>query len=475
MIKHNRLERDHHRPTYHFLPPADWMNDPNGLIQWKGTYHLFYQYNPHGAFWGTMHWGHAMSEDLVHWTHLPVALAPSPDGPDADGCFSGVAVDVDGVPTLMYTGVRGDLQLPCIATSSDDDLSSWHKYEGNPVIGAPPAGLATTIFRDHSVWREDGTWYQVIGSGVEGIGGTALLYRSRDFFTWEFVDSLVSLDRVGQGIGEGATGWECPDFFALDGRHVLVAAMWDQDPICVGYYVGDYADHRFTPEREGIVDPGVAFYAPQSFTDDAGRRVMFGWITESRSVQAQRDAGWSGVMTLPRVLSVRADGSLGSAPAPETQVLRGEHVRIQGDQLVPGQVLDLATIPGDALELLLTFDRDVTGSAGIDVLCSPDGLEKTSIAYDADTQALSLDTLGSSRSGDAIGGVYRVHHAREGDEPVQLRVFVDHSVIEVFLNDETCITGRAYPRSSDSVSVMVWRDLNSSTLQAIDIWSMDAH
>src|SRR5512143_2626508 len=130
---------DRHRPRFHFLPERNWMNDPNGLIQWKGQYHLFYQYNPNGPFHGTIHWGHAVSGDLVHWAHLPVALAPTPDGPDKDGCWSGCAVDNGGVPTLIYTGVHPQTQ--CLAWS-DDDLLTWKKHAGNPVLPAPPPQLA---------------------------------------------------------------------------------------------------------------------------------------------------------------------------------------------------------------------------------------------------------------------------------------------------------------------------------------------
>src|SRR3954469_13247271 len=129
---------DPHRPVYHFLPEANWLNDPNGVIQWKGLYHLFYQYNPNGPFWGTIHWGHAVGEDLVNWQHLPIALEPSPDGPDRDGCFSGCAVNNNGVATLIYTGLNGQDELPCVATSTGELLITWEKYAGNPVIPSPP-------------------------------------------------------------------------------------------------------------------------------------------------------------------------------------------------------------------------------------------------------------------------------------------------------------------------------------------------
>jgi beta-fructofuranosidase len=463
---------DRHRPTFHFMPPANWMNDPNGLIQWNGVYHLFYQYNPNGAFWGTMHWGHATSEDLVHWKHMPVALAPSPEGVDADGCFSGCAVDVNGVAVLMYTGVRGDDQLPCIATSDDDDLSSWEKYAVNPVIHAPPSELETTIFRDHSVWKENGDWFQAIGSGVKGVGGTALLYRSSDFARWQYVDSLVPLEAVSQGIGRDATGWECPDFFELSGQHVLVAAMWDHRPLRVGYFVGSYADQRFTPALDGVVDAGECFYAPQSFTDDSSRRVMFGWLRESRSEQQQLEAGWSGAMSLPRVLSLLDDGSLGTAPAPEVERLRGRHVRLVDGELVLNQALPLEGISGYALELLVTVSASATGRVGVEVLRSADGSERTSVSYEVATKILSLDTRQSSLSEEAIGGEYSIEYAGSDDRPICLHVFVDHSVIEVFINDEKCISGRAYPVSDGASGIRLITADGASAFEMVEAWEM---
>ena len=180
------------------------MNDPNGLIQWQGRFHLLYQYNPFAAVWGDMHWGHAVSDDLVHWRDLPIALAPSPGTVDEYGVFSGCAVDADGVPTVLYTGVRNPpgqprTERPCLATSRDDDLVTWDKHPGNPVIASPPPGLDVVGFRDHGVWREDGTWYQVIGSGIRDVGGTVLLYRSRDLVHWEYVHQIATGDRADTG------------------------------------------------------------------------------------------------------------------------------------------------------------------------------------------------------------------------------------------------------------------------------------
>ena len=202
---------DPHRPRYHFLPPSAWMNDPNGLIYWKGYYHLFYQYVSNDPPWERKKWGHAASTDLVHWIDLPIASAPTPGGPDQDGCFSGCAVNQDGVPTLIYTGVRGDQQLPCLATSPDD-LIAWQKYAGNPVIATPPHDLDLFAFRDHTLWKEGAMWYQLVGAGIKGVGGVVLLYRSPNLLDWEYMYPLYTGDqRSIEPVWTGSM-WECPDY-----------------------------------------------------------------------------------------------------------------------------------------------------------------------------------------------------------------------------------------------------------------------
>src|SRR5579871_1584310 len=193
---------DPHRPRYHFMPPANWMNDPNGPIYVDGRYHLFYQHNPRAAawgdydnsvpaappppdvVWGSMHWGHAVSTDLVNWRHLPIALTPTPDGPDKNGCFSGCAVIHEGVPTLLYTGVSPECQ--CLAVSHDG-LLTWQKDARNPVIAGPPAGWTRTDFRDPCVWQEGDEWLMLIGTGIKDVGGAALLYRSDDLIHWRYL------------------------------------------------------------------------------------------------------------------------------------------------------------------------------------------------------------------------------------------------------------------------------------------------
>jgi beta-fructofuranosidase len=476
---------DLHRPQYHFLPPANWMNDPNGLIQWKGQYHLFYQYNPDGPCWGRMHWGHAVSGDLVHWTDLPLALAPTPGGPDGDGCWSGCAVDDDGVPTLIYTGVYPE--RPCVATSADD-LYTWDKYAGNPVIVSPPEGLDVVGFRDHSVWREGHTWYQVIGSGIRDIGGTALLYQSPDLINWEYIRPILVGDKDQADPLPTGTMWECPDFFPLGDKHVLLVSAHGDGPLYTAYFIGTYEGHEFTPEILSKLDWGdIHFYAPQTMFDDQGRRIMFGWIQEGRTGEAQRAAGWSGVMSLPRILSVRPDGLLGVEPAPELELLRGRHCRYTGVTLTPSSSGLLEDVWGDCLEIVAEFDPG--GGAeqfGLKLRCSPDdapsecrlcrngGSEQTSVLYDRIAGHLVIDRRRSSLSLDAQ------RHVQEGvlnlaaGEGLRLHVFLDRSVVEIYANGRLCLTSRIYPSRTDSQGIGLFARGGSVWLRSLDVWEVNS-
>lgn len=472
---YHQFSDDLHRPRYHFLPPANWMNDPNGLLQWQGQYHMFYQYNPAGAFFGTMHWGHAVSPDLVHWQHLPPALSPSPGGPDADGCWSGCAVDNDGVPTLLYTGISPEVQ--CLATGSQDMLV-WQKHPGNPVIAAPPKGLKVTGFRDPKVWHEDDGWYMVVGSGVENVAGAVLLYRSNDLINWDYLHPLYVGDKDQTEPPWAGRMWECPDLFPLGDKHVLVIST-APDWRAALYFVGSYTDHKFKPERLQFLDYGVRqFFAPQTFPDDRGRRLMFGWLWEGRSETAQRAAGWSGVMSLPRVLSLREDGRLGIEPAPEVEMLREQRFQLTDVTLTPNSANVLAGVRGDGLEIMAEFDFDETHPAeqaqtfGLKVRCSPDGQEETVIMYDHQAKRLDIlrgkSSLDPEADNDSRGGRFEL----QPGETLRLHIFLDRSVVEVFANGWVCVTARVYPTRSDSLGLALYVDGGRVVLKSIDIWEV---
>src|SRR3954451_8800685 len=276
----SRLQNDPLRPQFHSLPASNWMNDPNGPIFYRGLYHMFHQYNPHAAVWGDMHWAHATSTDMIHWRHEPIALAPTPGGPDQDGCFTGTAVVAGGKPTFLYTGVEkvpanqatlrdGNSNLretQCLAIAEDDALLHWRKVP-QPVIAAPPPGMEVTGFRDPSPWKEGDTWYMVVASGQKGIGGNVLLYKSPDLRHWQYLHPLA------QGKWSGKTGpnpvdtgemWECPDFFPLDGKHVLIHSTEGRTMWQIGTL--DRVTMLFHTESEGLLDHG-AYYAPKTQLD----------------------------------------------------------------------------------------------------------------------------------------------------------------------------------------------------------------
>lgn len=470
----DRLPHDGHRPQYHYLPPRNWMNDPNGVIQWRGEYHLFYQHHPYGAYWADMHWGHAVSQDLVHWQDLPIAIYPTPNSVDQDGVFSGYAFNHNGTPTILYTGVRGHEQLPCLATG-DPTFRTITKYEGNPVIPAPPAELDVLGFRDHSVWQEGEWWYQVIGSGIRGVGGATFLYRSRNVVDWEY----VGLHCVGSSLETG-TMWECPDFFPLGDKYVLVLS-----PIPLRkaiYFVGTYENHVFTPEKQWTVDNGGHLYAPLSFADENGRRLLWGWLWEGRSREAQVASGWAGVAALPRLLTLDDDGFVRQEPAPELQTLRGEHRAWEDVELaVEGENVLTAVVPAissTTFELLAEFDAHVNCIIQLKVRCSPSGDEETVITFNGDYGELSIErshaSLDPAQNRDPHSGMLPL----PANEPLRLHVFVDNSVIEVFANGRTVLASRVYPTRADSTGVSLavvskWGN-GRCHLKRLDFWEMGA-
>jgi beta-fructofuranosidase len=466
----SKLAHDKHRPCYHFLPVANWMNDPNGLIQWKGDYHLFYQYNPNGAFHGTIHWGHAVSKDLVHWTDLPIALSPTPGGPDKDGCWSGCAVDDHGTLTLIYTGI--DPQVQCVATSTDD-LITWQKHPQNPLIDAPPkdldvVGLSGNLwdFRDPWVWRENGTWFMLVGSGIKGKGGTALLYRSLNLIDWDYLHPIL----VGSA-GEARQVWECPSLFKLEEKDVLLFCEYPEFAHTY-YYIGAYTDYRFRPEIRCKTDYGKYYYSAQTLLDDQGRRLMWGWIKEGRSEQSQKVSGWSGVMSLPRILSISPNGRLGMRPAPELEMLREQHYQWNDLHLTPSAESILSEVQGDCLEIMADIEPRPHTTFDLKVRCTPDREEQTVITYDHHSQILSVDSSRSSRSPEVERERIDAPVGDSSGETLRLHIFLDRSVLEVFASGDVCITSRIYPSRADSLGLDLSVHHGTLKLKTLDIWTM---
>ena len=467
------LSADPNRPTYHLTGPANWCNDPNGVIQYEGQYHVFYQYNPAGPFHGTIHWGHAVSDDLVHWEDRPIALSPSPDGPDRDGCWSGCTVIDDGTPTIFYTGGRDRRQLPCRAVATDETLDSWEKDPANPVIESPPAELDLLSsdhweaeFRDHCIWQTGDNWYHLIGSGIADVGGTVLLYESSDLREWRFRGPILTGDWEGAG-----HIWECPELLDLGEKQLLHVSNYDD----VLYFLGRLGDEGFERDgagtHAGLLDHGD-FYAPQSLRTDDGRLLTWGWVIEARPPERQWDAGWSGALSLPRELSLSDSGELRQRPARELRDLRTDHVDLSEGSL-DDEYRSLDT-SGTAVEIEAEITLEGDATFELVVRESPDGEEHTSIRYTGEEVIVDREhaSLDPGVASDALR--MPVGSGNEnGGTSLDLRVFVDGSVIEVFANEHSCLTSRVYPTREDSVGLSIAAVGGSVSIDALDVWQLD--
>lgn len=460
-----RLIADLHRPQYHFLPPSNWMNDPNGVVQWNGRYHLFFQHNPSSPLWGNMHWGHASSPDLIHWTDEPLALAPTPGGPDETGCFSGCIVDNNGVPSLLYTATAGqhnEIQTQSLATSDDDDLRTWNKSLHNPILSEVPAlTRQTRDFRDPFVWKEGDAWYMVVGSRIQDVGGVVFLYRSTNLLEWEYLHPLLSSDNPELG-----AIWECPNFFKVGEQWVLIISSHtgkrtDQ----VHYFVGNYQDHQFTPIKSGVLDYGC-LYAPLSFVDDLGRRVLFGWLREERSNAALEQAGWAGVQSIPRVLELDARNQLLMRPVPELELIRGQHHCYEARDLDEPISLAVDTL---ALDIAVEFKLDSSAVYDLALVYSTSPDESIHINYDVHSQQIVIRKQAEPL--DVAGKVLlEAPHQLMLDEALKLRVLVDGSVVEVIANDRTSLSTRFYPTAANTVELRL--SGKAVRLHTLDIWEM---
>lgn len=295
---------------WHFKNKTGWMNDPNGLVWFKGKYHAFFQHYPYAPRWGQMHWGHAVSTDLLHWEEKEIALFPDQEYENSGGCFSGSAIVKDGRLYLFYTSVSEEFgQTQSMAFS--DDGETFIKYEGNPIIKESPLG-DNTDFRDPKVFEYEGSYRMVVGAGIHNIG-KILLFKSDDLISWDYVGEILSDAAFGSCI-------ECPDLFPLEDRYVLMFSSIRSLPHRVCFATGDFDGERFIFDNEEEpffpIETGPDFYAPQTFEAPDGRRIVIAWMYNwSRNTGAGRSQ--VGAFTIPRQLEFNMKDQLVMFPVEE--------------------------------------------------------------------------------------------------------------------------------------------------------------
>ena len=451
-----QAEADPTRPVYHFRPPANWMNDPNGTIYHNGIYHLFYQHNPYGDEWGHMHWGHSRSTDLVHWEHLPIALWPSLELGE-EHCFSGCAgVSSDGQPMLFYTevGLGKDEQWPPNeqwAAIGSPDWLTWQKHPSNPILslethGGPPF---ERDWRDPFIFHEAGRTFMVLGGAFDETAGIAL-YETDDpqLVKWTYRGLLYEKPRSELRF------FECPNFFKVQDQWVLLHSPYRPIEYAVGSF--DIETLKFTPAQEGILDAGFTdvpnFYASNILYDAQERCILLGWARGFRSGN-----GWNGCLALPRILTIGSDGHPRQQPVPELEILRGAHV-IHTDQTIDSSIQQFEGVSGHTIEIHAAFRAGDTSEFGLQLRRSENGLRFVPILY-ADGQ---LNVDGTSIPCELMN-----------DSRLKLQIFLDRSLLEVFVNDgETCVT-KVLDAPIDDIGIAVLANEGAVQLDRLDCWQMN--
>ena len=484
-IPASTFDGDRHRPQYHVMPDAGWMNEPHAPFYYQGQYHLFFQKNPFGPFWHQIHWGHWASADMVHWRELPIALAPEDDGLATDGIWSGSATyAADGTPVLFFTAgndkarpnQRTGMATPC--NVGDPDLACWKKHP-TPVTLQKEGMGRFGEFRDPFVFRDGDRqrWFQLVGSALPGRSGTALVYESSDLINWKPRGPLFSIDAkpypdfektlelpVLLPIGKGADGRQ---------RHVFLNDVRGQAYYWIGVF--DAASARFKPDSEAprVFDVGQGhFSGPSGFIDPkTGRSILFSIAQGERSLRDEWDAGWAHNGGLPIALSLGSDGDLRLAPIAELASLRRRQLLDLRDVSAADAAKALAELHGDGLEIELELaPSSQVARRGLSVRVAPDRAEATDLYVNVNARRLEIDRTRSTegKSYGVQGGTFDL-----GAQNLRLRVFLDRSMVEAYVNERKSLTSRAYPTRADADGLALLA-APGDRIVALKVWTMGA-
>ncbi|KHL97029.1 hypothetical protein QW71_03715 [Paenibacillus sp. IHB B 3415] len=488
--RRSRYDGDRHRPQFHFIPPEHWMNEPHGPMYFNGQYHIFYQHNPQGPYWNQIHWGHSVSPDMLRWRDVPFALSPEKGNIDPDGCWSGgTAVDDEGVPVIFYAA--GDKrkdpdQSIAMARSTfgkdgDNDLVEWIKHPEYVAVLPEGVGLPGN-FRDPFVWKEEGTWYMIVTSGIPGKGGTALLYTSENMIDWVYRNPLY----VGDSEKYPKTGdaWELPLLFPFyktdkgEQKHIFIVNPWflhASPHYCkyIFYWLGTWDRDRliFTPDDEEpqVFDVGEHWIGPSGFVDPSGRIILFSVIF-AMSPRISNDLGWFGNAGLPVEISMRPDGRPGVKPIVELETLRGAKLIELSDFSLDMANERLSEIEGDMLEIKLELEPGEAERCGIKVRMSPDEMEETLLFYDKESTSFMADRNKSSVEPDVEKGI-EGGQVDLADGNLQLHIYLDKSMIESYINGTKSLTTRIFPFRHDAQGLKLLGGA-STVVKSLEIWEM---
>ncbi|MCO5191628.1 MAG: glycoside hydrolase family 32 protein [Anaerolineae bacterium] len=447
------IQNDPTRPRYHFCAPFGWMNDPNGTIFHAGYYHVFYQWNPHDDDWGSIHWGHARSTNLIDWEHLPVALKPDRSLGE-EHCFSGCLMLRKGQPPMiLYTAIGPQMDVydgaQQWAALGDENLLSWRKHPANPILTAQLHGAVEIVdWRDPFVFEHNGQTFLLLGGALsekERKAAVVLLYEALDdtLERWSYRGVLF------QHPDPSRISVECANFFKLGDRWVLLLATHD----LVEYFTGEFdvITGIFTSHRSGNVDDSDHYYATNVLFDDQQRCICFGWI---RGFAGGR--GWNGCFSLPRMLTVDDEGCLHQAVVPEIAMLHGEG--IQATNISLGRYRPEG-FHSDALDIHARITGDSGASFGLRLVPTEAGSKSICLSFTGDKVTLNDKSA---------------HFESEDGRPVDVRLFLDRSVVEVFVDARVCLT-LVIPAPAAAYQFELFCEVGSARLQRLEAWKIAQH
>ena len=431
----------HLKPKYHLTPKHNWINDPNGPIYWNGQYHMFFQHNPLKSVWGNIHWGHAVSKNMVHWKILEPALKPGPETYDLKGVLSGSSILHNNDLHIFYTACEPQTQ--CLAKwVKSPDGGYFEKYKGNPVILSPPEEYSTKDFRDPFVWRDKNDFKMLLSSNVKNRYGVVLLYSSEDLHNWKYIKEFYR-----EKLKKNAATFECPLYFKLDGLEILVISPFNS-PF---YLIGETRNNSFIPKKRGLLDANPYWYAPNTFLTTDNRRIMIAWIIEESGEIYQGKAEWNGALSMPREVYALPDGDIGVKPVIEMNLLRADSIPIPPAIIKTGAREELPNTPWSG-EIELTIKTEGKAEMELRLFEDPESEHFYSIRVDKNWAVLS-DMLNEPDSGFHVSEKQINFDA--GDDEINLRIFIDHSIIEVFINERYGLSSRLYPETENNTGASV--------------------
>ena len=415
------MENRNYRPLFHINGGKGWINDPNGLIKFKGLYHAFFQYYPNDTNWGPMHWGHRVSEDLIHWNELPIALYPKTYS-NEDGCFSGTSIVHNNTLYLVYTGFYenggGDnvRQVQCLASSKDG--LTFEKYGIIIDEHKLPEYINPCDFRDPKVWKENDVFYMLVAAREKGGKGRILLFKSDDLFDWSFVNHILEHESKGLMI-------ECPDYV----KNLNLLLYSEQFQPNEGskhlnihtsrYAVGnmDLNVNKFIESNTDIVDYGFDFYAPQVF---ANENIMIGWLNMWDRNNPSSEYGFAGQLTVPRLVEVK-DNKLFQTPIWDYSNKTSEYIKDSLEDSFKYGAIKFNIKDLESLELKLREKEDQYFKMT---------LNNNEFVFDRSNMKHKVN--GVEKDSDSINGIRRM--PIENLNNVNIEIIMDEFSIEFFIN-----------------------------------------